>query len=62
LLSWHNANEKADKGFDVVYVDDISATVSGDAAYGMVRYNADLNGFIGNSTGIVGALRQQMSA
>lgn len=32
------------KGYDVVYVDDISATTSPEAAYGMVRYNADLNG------------------
>lgn len=32
------------KGYDVVYVDDISATTSPEAAYGMVRYNANLNG------------------
>jgi nicotinamidase-related amidase len=44
------------KGFDVIYVDDISATTSGEAAYGMVRYNADLDGWIGNSTGILGAM------
>lgn len=28
----------------MIYVDDISATTSPEAAYGMVRYNADLNG------------------
>ena len=44
------------KGFDVVYVDDISQTVSPFSAREMCRYNADLDGFIGNSTEILAAL------
>ncbi|MCJ1325130.1 hypothetical protein MMC10_001792 [Thelotrema lepadinum] len=44
------------KGFDVVYVDDVAATVSPFYATQMVRYNADLNGFFGNSTQIIDAL------
>lgn len=31
-------------GYDVIYVDDISATTSPEAAYGMVRYNSNLDG------------------
>ena len=44
------------KGFDVVNVDDIAATVSPFYATQMVRYNANLNGFLGNSSQIVDAL------
>ncbi|KAK4973945.1 hypothetical protein LTR28_011212 [Elasticomyces elasticus] len=44
------------KGFDVVYVDDIAATVSPEAAAEMVRYNADLNGFVTNSTLVLSGL------
>ncbi|KAF2219257.1 Isochorismatase-like protein [Elsinoe ampelina] len=44
------------KGYDVVYVDDISQTVSPFSARQMVRYNANLDGFIGSSTEILGAL------
>lgn len=44
------------KGFDVIYVDDLAATVSPTYATQMVRYNADLNGFLGNSTEIIQAL------
>ncbi|KAI9712656.1 MAG: hypothetical protein M1820_001277 [Bogoriella megaspora] len=45
------------KGFDVVYVDDIAATTSPEAAVEMVRYNANLNGFLTNSTAILDAIR-----
>ncbi|KAI9692399.1 MAG: hypothetical protein M1822_006630 [Bathelium mastoideum] len=45
------------KGFDVVYVDDISATVSPEYATQMVRYNADLNGFLSNSSAILNAIK-----
>ncbi|PNS18438.1 T-complex protein 1 subunit gamma [Sphaceloma murrayae] len=44
------------KGYDVVYVDDISQTVSPFSARQMVRYNANLDGFVGNSTEILAAL------
>lgn len=44
------------KGFDVVFVDDIAATVSPEYAREMVLYNADLDGFVGNSTDIVAAI------
>ncbi|KAJ4408923.1 hypothetical protein N0V82_009578 [Gnomoniopsis sp. IMI 355080] len=53
---WSTLIDAYFKGYDVIYVDDISATTSPEAAYGMVRYNADLNGFIGNSTDIINAL------
>ncbi|PSK59171.1 hypothetical protein B9Z65_3495 [Elsinoe australis] len=46
------------KGYDVVYVDDISQTVSPLSARQMTRYNADLDGFIGNSTEILAALAE----
>jgi len=45
------------KGYDVVYVNDISATVSPEFATQMVLYNADLDGFISNSTMILPALK-----
>ncbi|KAJ4397352.1 hypothetical protein N0V93_001577 [Gnomoniopsis smithogilvyi] len=53
---WSTLIDAYFKGYDVIYVDDISATTSPEAAYGMVRYNADLNGFIGNSSDIITAL------
>jgi hypothetical protein len=40
-----------DYSYDVVYVDDMSATTSPDFATQMVLYNGDADGFIGNSTG-----------
>ncbi|KAH7350514.1 Isochorismatase-like protein [Rhexocercosporidium sp. MPI-PUGE-AT-0058] len=43
-------------GLDVVYVEDISATISPYYAAQMVKYNADLNGFVSNSTMILPAL------
>ncbi|KAK1585998.1 isochorismatase hydrolase [Colletotrichum navitas] len=45
------------KGFDVVYVPDCAATISPWYAEQMVRYNADLNGFIANSSDIIAALK-----
>ncbi|KAH7560287.1 Isochorismatase-like protein [Bipolaris maydis] len=44
------------KGYDTVFVDDISATISPEYAAQMVRYNSDLNGFVSNSSLIVPAL------
>ncbi|KAF2655251.1 Isochorismatase hydrolase [Lophiostoma macrostomum CBS 122681] len=44
------------KGYDVVYVDDIAATTSPEAATGMVRYNANGNGFITNSSLVLSAI------
>ncbi|KAJ9139215.1 Isochorismatase hydrolase [Pleurostoma richardsiae] len=44
------------KGYDVVYVDDIAATTSPVYASEMVRYNANSDGFIGNSTDIIKGL------
>jgi len=41
------------KGFDVVYVEDISATTSPYYATQMVVYNADGDGFLCNSTEII---------
>ena len=45
------------KGYDVVWVDDIAATVSPFYATQMVRYNADIDGFVSNSTMILPALK-----
>ncbi|KAH8901598.1 isochorismatase hydrolase [Thozetella sp. PMI_491] len=44
------------KGYDVIYVDDISATTSPAYATEMTRYNANLDGFVGNATAIIAAL------
>ncbi|KAJ7093897.1 Isochorismatase hydrolase [Mycena belliarum] len=44
------------KGYDVVLVDDISATTSPAAATGMVDFNAALNGWRANSSDILPAL------
>ncbi|OIW22544.1 Isochorismatase hydrolase [Coniochaeta ligniaria NRRL 30616] len=44
------------KGYDVVWVDDIAATTSPVYASEMVRYNANSDGFIGNSTDIIKGL------
>ncbi|KAK5081026.1 hypothetical protein LTR05_008343 [Lithohypha guttulata] len=44
------------KGYDVVFVDDICGTTSPQFATDMCRYNADLNGFLGNSSDILAAL------
>ncbi|TVY75821.1 Peroxyureidoacrylate/ureidoacrylate amidohydrolase [Lachnellula suecica] len=45
------------KGFDVVYVEDISATTSPYYATQMVTYNANLDGFLSNSTQILSAIK-----
>ena len=47
------------KGYDVVYVQDISATTSPDYATQMVLYNGDSDGFLANSTMILPALEKQ---
>jgi len=47
------------KGFDVVFVDDISQTTSPEYAKQMCLYNADGDGFIANSTNILAALSSQ---
>ncbi|KAF2465604.1 Isochorismatase hydrolase, partial [Lindgomyces ingoldianus] len=44
------------KGYDVVYVDDIAATTSPEYATQMVKYNANLDGFLSNSSLILSAL------
>jgi len=44
-----------------VYVEDIAATASPWYAEEMVRYNADGDGFLANSTYIINALNQQKS-
>ncbi|KIW93621.1 uncharacterized protein Z519_06226 [Cladophialophora bantiana CBS 173.52] len=44
------------KGYDVIYVDDISQTTSPSYAQAMCRYNAAGYGFIGNSSAILKAL------
>ncbi|RKU41796.1 hypothetical protein DL546_001503 [Coniochaeta pulveracea] len=46
------------KGYDVVYVEDISATTSPYYATQMVVYNADGDGFLSNSTEIIPAITQ----
>jgi hypothetical protein len=48
-----------DYRYDVVYVTDISATTGPELATQMVLYNGDADGFIGNSTGILKALKSQ---
>lgn len=49
-------------GYDVVYVPDCSATASGKFAEEMVRYNADLTGFVASSTDVVDGLKKQKEA
>ncbi|KAF1957010.1 Isochorismatase hydrolase [Byssothecium circinans] len=44
------------KGYDVVRVDDIAATTSPQSATDMVRYNANLDGFVSNSSLILSAM------
>lgn len=56
---WGNLIDAYFKGFDVVYVEDIAATVSPWYAEEMVRYNADGDGFLANSTYILDALAKQ---
>ncbi|KAF2681522.1 Isochorismatase hydrolase [Lentithecium fluviatile CBS 122367] len=44
------------KGYDVIYVDDIAATTSPEYATQMVKYNANLDGFLSSSSLIISAL------
>lgn len=57
---WGNLVDAYSKGFDVVYVQDIAATVSPWYAEEMVRYNANRHGFLANSTGILDVLAKQV--
>ena len=56
LWSWGFWRLTWNIGFDVVYVEDISATTSPDYATQMVLYNAEGDGFVSNSTMILPAL------
>ena len=47
------------KGFDVVYVQDISASTSPYYATQMVLYNGNSDGFLANSTSLLPALDEQ---
>ncbi|KAK7960650.1 Isochorismatase hydrolase [Apiospora saccharicola] len=53
---WSTLVDAYFKGYDTVYVDDLSATISPDYTTQMTRYNADGYGFLGNSTEIIAAL------
>ncbi|KAJ7205505.1 Isochorismatase hydrolase [Mycena pura] len=53
---WGTLLDSFYKGYDVILVDDISATTSPSAATGMVDFNAALNGWRANSTDILPAL------
>ncbi|KAK8117706.1 uncharacterized protein PG998_005987 [Apiospora kogelbergensis] len=53
---WSTLVDAHFKGYDTVYVDDLSATISPDYTTQMTRYNADGYGFLGNSSDILAAL------
>ncbi|OQV01616.1 hypothetical protein CLAIMM_06941 [Cladophialophora immunda] len=53
---WSTLVDAYFKGYDVIYVDDISQTTSPPYAQEMCRYNAAGYGFVGNSTAILKAL------
>ncbi|KIX93483.1 uncharacterized protein Z520_10903 [Fonsecaea multimorphosa CBS 102226] len=53
---WSTLVDAYFKGYDVIYVDDISQTTSPPFAQEMCRYNADGYGFVANSTTILKAL------
>ncbi|KAJ7708719.1 Isochorismatase hydrolase [Mycena rosella] len=53
---WGTLLDSYYKGYDVILVDDISATTSPSAATGMVDFNAALNGWRANSTDILPTL------
>ncbi|PPQ75172.1 hypothetical protein CVT26_008702 [Gymnopilus dilepis] len=55
---WGTLLDSYYKGYDVILVDDISATTSPASATAMVNYNAALNGWRTNSTDIMGALQK----
>ncbi|KAI7305044.1 Pre-mRNA-splicing factor [Hortaea werneckii] len=56
---WSTLIDAYFKGFDVVYVENIAGTTSPWYAEQMVRYNADSDGFLANSSYIVDALNAQ---
>ncbi|KAH9830246.1 isochorismatase hydrolase [Teratosphaeria destructans] len=56
---WSTLVDAYFKGFDVVYVEDCTGTTSPWYAEQMARYNADLDGFLANSTYIIDALEMQ---
>ncbi|KAI7715834.1 Pre-mRNA-splicing factor [Hortaea werneckii] len=56
---WSTLIDAYFKGFDVVYVEDIAGTTSPWYAEQMVRYNADSDGFLANSSYIIDALNEQ---
>ncbi|KAF9042302.1 Isochorismatase-like protein [Panaeolus papilionaceus] len=56
---WGTLLDSYYKGYDVILVDDISATTSPSSATGMVDFNASLNGWRANSTGIIPAVQKK---
>ncbi|KAI7277536.1 Pre-mRNA-splicing factor [Hortaea werneckii] len=56
---WSTLIDAYFKGFDVVYVEDIAGTTSPWYAEQMVRYNANSDGFLANSSYIIDALNAQ---
>lgn len=56
---WSTLIDAFFKGFDIVYVEDCTATTSPWYAEEMARYNADFNGFLANSTVVIDALEKQ---
>ncbi|KAH9480816.1 Ureidoacrylate amidohydrolase RutB [Psilocybe cubensis] len=55
---WGTLLDSFYKGYDVILMDDISATTSPIGATQMVDFNAQLNGWRANSTDILGALKK----
>lgn len=53
---WSTLVDAFFKGYDIVYMDDLSATTSPDYALEMCRYNAQGYGFMGNTTAVLKAL------
>ncbi|KAF2772691.1 isochorismatase hydrolase [Teratosphaeria nubilosa] len=56
---WSTLIDAYFKGFDVVYVEDCTGTTSPWFAEEMARYNADLDGFLANSSYVIDALEKQ---
>ncbi|KAF8811558.1 Isochorismatase hydrolase [Phlegmacium glaucopus] len=54
---WGTLLDSYYKGYDVILVDDVSATTSPDSATQMVNFNAGLNGWRANSTDFIAALK-----
>ncbi|KIJ54896.1 hypothetical protein M422DRAFT_153239 [Sphaerobolus stellatus SS14] len=55
---WGTLLDSYYKGYDVILLDDVSATTSPSSATGMVDFNAGLNGWRANSTDILPALQK----